>query len=93
MSDGRLGGEDWKSLPPHDVDPSEPADFMRFLRKYTRKDVEKPWNVFAGSRIITPLTKFEDIIKDGNNTLCITRDGDVDTDLHPDSPAGKRIRS
>ncbi|KAK5188863.1 hypothetical protein LTR96_010867 [Exophiala xenobiotica] len=93
ISDGRLGGEDWKSLSSHDVDPSEPADFMRFLRKYTRKDTENPWNVFAGSHMITPLTKFEDIIKDGNSTLYITREGIIDTHLHPNSPAGKRIRS
>ncbi|KAJ4519899.1 hypothetical protein HRR75_001760 [Exophiala dermatitidis] len=93
ISDGRLGGEDWKSLSSHDVDPSEPADFMRFLRKYTRKDTENPWNVLAGSHIITPLTKFEDIIKDGNSTLYITREGVIDTHLHPNSPAGKRIRS
>ncbi|KAG9767157.1 hypothetical protein KCU88_g7485, partial [Aureobasidium melanogenum] len=48
ISDGRLGGEDWESLSSHDVNPSEPADFMRLLRKYTRKDTENPWNVFAG---------------------------------------------
>jgi hypothetical protein len=93
ISDGRLDGEDWKSLSSHDVDPSEPADFMRLLRKYTRKDTENPWNVFAGSHMITPLTKFEDIIKDGNSTLYITREGVIDTHLHPNSPAGKRIRS
>ncbi|KIW54605.1 hypothetical protein PV05_06954 [Exophiala xenobiotica] len=93
MSDGRLAGGDWKSLPSHDVDPSEPADFMRFLRKFTRKDAENPWNVFAGSHMITPLTKFEDIVKGGNNTLYITREGVIDTSLHPDSPAGKRVRS
>jgi len=43
--------------------------------------------------MITPLTKFEDIIKDGNSTLYITREGVIDTHLHPNSPAGKRTRS
>ncbi|KIW30935.1 uncharacterized protein PV07_02626 [Cladophialophora immunda] len=92
MSDGSVGGGDWKNLPSHDVDPSEPAEFMRFLRKYTRKDAEKPWNVFAGSHMITPLTKFEDIIKGGNNTLYISRGKIIDTRLHPDAPASKRNR-
>lgn len=66
---------------------------MRFLRKYTRKDTENPWNVFIGSYIITLLTKFKDIIKDGNSTLYITREGIIDTYLYPNSPTGKRIRS
>ncbi|KAL2410572.1 hypothetical protein ABEF91_000561 [Exophiala dermatitidis] len=93
MSDHGLGGGDWKSLPSHDVDPSEPADFMRLLRKYTRKNTENPWNVFAGSHMLTPLTKFEDIIRGGNDTLYITRGSTIDTYLHPNSPAGKRMRS
>lgn len=93
ISDGKLGGEDWKSLSSHDVDPSEPADFMRFLRKYTRKNTENPWNVFTGSHMITLLTKFKDIIKDGNSILYITREGVIDTLLHPNSPTSKRIRS
>ncbi|KIW35775.1 uncharacterized protein PV06_11885, partial [Exophiala oligosperma] len=92
ISRGPSGGE-WQDLPSHDVDPFEPADFMRFLRKYTRKDAENPWNVFAGSHMITPLTKFEDIIRGGNDTLYIHRGGIIDTHLHPNSPASKKSRS
>jgi hypothetical protein len=77
-------GGDWKDLRPYDVDPSKPSDFMRAVRKWTRKDIKKPLNVFAGSRMITPLTRFEDIIAGGNDTLRITSETEIDTDNHSD---------
>jgi hypothetical protein len=68
--------DDWRDLPHLDVDPSEPSEFMRIIRKYTRKT---SMNVFVGSKIVTPLTRFEDIIAGGNHTLHLTTESEIDT--------------
>jgi hypothetical protein len=36
-------------------------------------------NVFVGSQIVTPLTRFEDIIAGGNDTLYLTTEWEIDT--------------
>jgi hypothetical protein len=73
-------GGDWKDLPLYNINPSKPSDFMRAVRKWTRKNIKKPLNVFAGSRMITLLTKFENIIEGKNNTLKIISETEIDTD-------------
>jgi hypothetical protein len=44
------------------------------VRKYMRK---QSMNVYAGSRMVTVLTKFEDIIADGNDTLFLIDESEI----------------
>jgi hypothetical protein len=46
------------------------------LRKYTRNPLMR---VFVGSHMVTPLTRFEDIIAGGNDTLHLTIESEIDT--------------